>query len=98
MPKRVLPAPAVPAISEVRPRGRPPPVISSKPAIPVGALARVGKGVLDRFIGIARFVDRSSDYCCTERSIEQRISRKRSTNIKAGPIRKIYLTTFINYF
>src|SRR5689334_4078579 len=39
MPKRVLPQPALPQISVGRPRGRPPPVISSKPVIPVGAFS-----------------------------------------------------------
>ncbi len=34
MPKSVLPQPALPQISVGRPLGRPPPVISSRPAIP----------------------------------------------------------------
>ena len=34
----VLPEPGPPTSSVVRPRGKPPPVISSKPAMPVGAL------------------------------------------------------------
>src|ERR1035437_9610557 len=35
---RVLPEPGPPTSSVVRPRGKPPPVISSKPVMPVGAL------------------------------------------------------------
>src|SRR5260370_38628051 len=38
----VLPDPAGPASNVVRPRGNPPPVISSTPSIPVRALARRG--------------------------------------------------------
>src|SRR5688572_20544412 len=34
----VLPEPDPPTSNVVRPRGRPPPVISSRPAMPVGAL------------------------------------------------------------
>src|SRR6185312_2804087 len=36
--RMVLPEPGPPTSSVVRPRGRPPPVISSRPVIPVGAL------------------------------------------------------------
>src|SRR6476659_11218858 len=35
---KVLPQPALPQTSVGRPRGRPPPVISSSPSMPVGAL------------------------------------------------------------
>lgn len=38
MESKVLPHPALPHMSVGRPRGKPPPVISSSPWIPVGAL------------------------------------------------------------
>src|SRR4029077_17927158 len=37
----VLPEPAPPTRSVVRPRGKPPSVISSRPAMPLGALVRL---------------------------------------------------------
>src|SRR5689334_9232137 len=40
MAKRVLPAPALPHTSVGRPAGSPPPVISSKPAMPVSSFCR----------------------------------------------------------
>src|SRR5438128_2257181 len=44
IPNSDFPEPAPPLINVGRPRGRPPPVISSKPAIPVGAFANFLKG------------------------------------------------------
>src|SRR6266542_1586384 len=44
MAKRVLPQPAPPQTSAVRPRGRPPPVIWSKPSMPEEVLARARGG------------------------------------------------------
>ena len=46
MPKSVLPQPALPQISVGRPLGKPPPVISSRPAIPDAH--RVGRRAADR--------------------------------------------------
>src|SRR5688572_15985422 len=40
MASKVLPQPALPQTSVGRPRGRPPPVISSSPSMPVVALGR----------------------------------------------------------
>src|ERR1051326_4464008 len=40
MAKSVLPAPALPQMSVGRPAGRPPPVISSKPGMPVSSFCR----------------------------------------------------------
>jgi hypothetical protein len=47
----VLPDPGPPISSVVRPRGKPPPLISSKPTIPVGAfLETAGAGERSDFI------------------------------------------------
>ena len=40
MPRRVLPQPALPQTRVGRPRGKPPPVISSRPAMPVGHFSK----------------------------------------------------------
>ncbi len=48
MASSVLPQPAAPQTRVGRPRGRPPNVISSRPAIPVGAFANAPRGVLAR--------------------------------------------------
>src|SRR5690348_6934678 len=56
MASKVLPQPALPHTSVVRPFGNPPPVTSSSPSIPVGAF---GSGVRDIFNlarGIARLL------------------------------------------
>src|SRR5436190_6604874 len=62
---KVLPQPALPHTSVVRPFGRPPPVTSSSPSIPVGAF---GSGVRDSFNlarGIARRLKLSPfRFCC----------------------------------
>src|SRR5579859_10370 len=46
MASKVLPQPALPYTSVVRPFGRPPPVTSSNPSIPVGVF---GSGLRDSF-------------------------------------------------
>lgn len=52
--RRVLPQPAPPVTNVVRPFGKPPPVISSRPGMPVGDLgsARVEFDRLARAAGI----------------------------------------------
>jgi len=56
----VLPQPALPQTNEVRPRGNPPPVISSKPAMPDGHLASARGALLTRFPGRLVAMGRSS--------------------------------------
>src|SRR5215204_4122450 len=51
MANSVLPQPALPATKVGRPLGKPPPVISSRPEIPVSDLGRSFMGCLVRFIG-----------------------------------------------
>jgi hypothetical protein len=54
MAKRVFPQPALPQTRDVRPVGNPPPVISSKPLIPV---ADFGKGLLSADILFPLFIE-----------------------------------------
>src|SRR6266849_1501863 len=84
MASKVLPQPALPHTSVVRPFGSPPPVTSSSPSIPVGVF---GSGVRDVFNlawGIARQSNQSFRFWC------QRILTKRGTRpmivscLKAG--------------
>jgi hypothetical protein len=53
MEKRVFPQPAPPVTNVVLPLGKPPPVISSNPEIPVGALGRDFAGLF-RFAGVTK--------------------------------------------
>ena len=76
MASSVLPQPAVPQTSVGRPRGKPPPVISSRPSIPVGALAKAVKGALDRFIRFAITLKAALPSCIAEPTLERYLAPK----------------------
>src|SRR5258706_14559706 len=86
MATRVLPHPAGPQMSVDRDRGRPPPVTSSRPLIPVGVFCSVAIETADPWIFVSVMQSPALSLGCEPRGPDGETSRrKRRREVKLPP-------------